>query len=39
LQPLIFYIRENNFPIALDITTNGTLLDEKRIQFLYENNV
>lgn len=39
IVPLTKYIRENNFPINLTMTTNGILLDEERINFLKENNI
>ena len=39
IVPLTKYIRENNFPIMLTMTTNGTLLDEERIKFLKDNNI
>ena len=39
IVPLTTYIRKNNFPIDLTITTNGTLLNKERIQFLKDNNI
>jgi uncharacterized protein len=39
IVPLTNYIKENNLPIDLGITTNGTLLNEERIKFLYDNNI
>lgn len=39
IVPLTKYIRENNYPINLTMTTNGTLLDEKRIKFLKDNEI
>lgn len=39
IEPLTKYIRENNFPIKLTMTTNGTLLNKDRIKFLKENEV
>ena len=39
VEPLTIYIRENNYPINLSITTNGVLLNEDRIKFLKDNNV
>ena len=38
IVPLTNYIKDNNFPIKLSMTTNGTLLNEERIKFLYNNN-
>lgn len=37
--PLTNYIRENNFPINLNMTTNGTLLNKERIEFMKNNNI
>ena len=39
IVPLTKYIRENNYPIDLNMTTNGTLLNKERIEFLKEYNV
>ena len=39
IEPLTIYIRENNYPISLNITTNGVLLNENRIKFLKDNDV
>jgi sulfatase maturation enzyme AslB (radical SAM superfamily) len=39
IVPLTNWIKENDFPINLHITTNGTLLNEDRIQFLHTNNI
>ena len=39
IVPLTKYIRENNYPIGLNMTTNGTLLDRERINFLKEYKV
>jgi len=39
IAPLTLWIRENNFPINLSMTTNGTLLNEERIKFLKNNEV
>ena len=39
LVPLTNYIRSNNLPINLAMTTNGTLLNEERIKFLKENEM
>lgn len=39
IVPLTIWIRKNNFPINLSITTNGTLLNKERIDFLKNNNV
>lgn len=39
LVPLTNYIRSNNLPINLAMTTNGTLLNEERIKFLKENKI
>lgn len=39
IVPLTNYIRENDFPIELNMTTNGTLLNKERIQFLKDNKI
>ena len=39
IVPLTNYIRNNNLPINLAMTTNGTLLDEEKIQFLKNNKI
>lgn len=39
IVPLTSWIREKDFPIDLTITTNGTLLNKQRIQFLKDNNI
>lgn len=39
IVPLTNYIKENNFPIDLGITTNGTLLNTKKIEFLKNNEI
>lgn len=39
IVPLTKWIRENDFPISLSITTNGTLLNKEKIEFLKEYNV
>lgn len=39
VEPLTRYIRDNDYPIDLHITTNGILLNENRIKFLKDNNV
>lgn len=39
IVPLTNYIRTNNYPIKLMITTNGTLLNEERISFLKEQKI
>ena len=39
IVPLTNYIRKNNLPIKLSMTTNGTLLNQERIQFLKDNNI
>lgn len=39
IVPLTNWIRENDFPIDLNMTTNGTLLNKERINFLKENNI
>lgn len=39
IVPLTKYIRENNYPIDLNMTTNGTLLNKERIEFLKEFDV
>lgn len=39
IVPLTNYIKENNFPIDLNITTNGTLLNKERINFLKDNSI
>lgn len=38
IVPLTNYIKNNNYPIELSITTNGTLLNKERIKFFKENN-
>lgn len=39
IVPLTKYIRQNNFPINLAMTTNGTLLDKEKIKFLKDNKI
>lgn len=39
IVPLTNYIKENNFPIDLGMTTNGSLLNQERINFLKDNNI
>ena len=39
IVPLTDWIRKNNFPIELGMTTNGTLLNEERIKYLYDNQI
>lgn len=39
LVPLTNYVKENEYPIDFSITTNGTLLNEDRIQFLKDNKI
>ena len=39
IVPLTNYIKENNYPIDLNITTNGTLLNEIKIKFLKDNSI
>ena len=40
VKPLTLYIREKyKDEISLGITTNGTLLDNEKIDFFYKNNV
>ena len=39
IVPLTNYIRLNNFPINLAMTTNGTLLTKERIEFLKANKI
>lgn len=38
IVPLTNWIKENNYPIDLSMTTNGTLLNKERIDFLKANN-
>lgn len=38
IVPLTNYIKENEFPINLGMTTNGTLLNKEKISFLKEHN-
>ena len=38
IVPLTNWIKENNYPILLGMTTNGTLLNKERIIFLKDNN-
>lgn len=39
VEPLINYVRSNDLPLSLGITTNGILLDEKKAKFLKDNGV
>lgn len=39
IVPLTKWIRENKFPISLSMTTNGTMLDEERLQFMKKNGI
>lgn len=39
IVPLTTYIRNNHFPIALNMTTNGTLLNKERIKYLQNNGI
>lgn len=39
IVPTIEYSKKNNAKINFNITTNGTLLDEKKLIYLKENNV
>ena len=39
IKPLIEYIKEKKYDIGFGITTNGTLLNEEKIKFLYDNKV
>ena len=39
IVPLTNYIRENNYPINLSITTNGTLLNEEKIIYLKNKEI
>lgn len=39
IVPLTSYIRKNNLPFSLSMTTNGTLLNADRIQFLKDNKI
>ena len=39
IEPLTLYIRNNNFPIDLNITTNGTLLNKERIRFMATHKI
>ena len=39
IVPVTNYIKENNFPIDIGMTTNGTLLNKERIDFLKDNNI
>lgn len=39
IKPLIKYVKEKKYSISFGITTNGTLLDEEKIKFLYNNEV
>ena len=39
IVPLTNYIRENNFPINLSMTSNGSLLNEERIAFMKKNKI
>lgn len=39
IVPLTNWIRKENFPINLNITTNGVLLNKERIQFLKDNEI
>lgn len=39
VEPLINYVRSNDLPVSLGITTNGILLDEEKAKFLKDNGV
>lgn len=39
IVPLTNYIKQNKLPINLAMTTNGTLLDEKKVRFLHNNHI
>ena len=39
IVPLTSYIKENNLPIHLNMTTNASLLDEERIEWLRKNQI
>lgn len=39
IVPLTKHIKENKLPIHLNMTTNASLLNEERIQFLKDNNI
>lgn len=39
IVPLTHYIKDNDLPIKLGITTNGILLDEEKAKFLKDNDV
>lgn len=39
IVPLVSWIKENNFPIILGMTTNGSLLTKERLEFLKKNDI
>ena len=39
IKPLIEYCKEKNYEIDWGMTTNGTLLDEEKIKYLFDNKV
>jgi uncharacterized protein len=39
IKPLTLYIRENDFPISLSMTSNGSLLDKEKIDFMKKNKI
>lgn len=39
IVPITNYIKENHFNISLNMTTNGSLLNEERIKFLKDNEI
>ena len=39
IVPLTTYIRKNKLPININMTTNASLLNEQRIQWLKKNNI
>lgn len=39
IVPLTKYIKKNKFPIGLGMTSNCTLLDEKKMKFMKENEI
>lgn len=39
IVPLTNYIRDNNFPISLSMTTNASLLNKERLNWMKEKNI
>lgn len=39
IKPLVEYVKEKKYEVEFGLTTNGTLLNEKRIKFLHDNEI